>query len=77
MDYQLHISAIRTTWSSCDYEFMVYITKTCICRDHDNYVESKLKEFFGEVRFSTNMHSNDGTYKYVYLCGKKHQYSID
>ena len=78
MDYQLHISAIHTTWQCSKHEFMVYITETASWweRDHQDYVESKLKEFFGKVRFFTTMHSQDGTYKAVYLCGKKHHINI-
>lgn len=78
MDYQLHISAIHPTWSSCEHEFMVYITVTDSWweRDHRDYVESKLKEFFGEVVFYSVTDSKDGTYQAVYLCGKKHHIKL-
>lgn len=78
MDYQLHISDIRTTWQCSKHEFIVYITQTDSWweRDHQDYVESKLKEFFGEVVFCNITHSKDGTYKVVYLCGKKHHIKL-
>lgn len=78
MDYQLHISAIRTTWHCSKHEFMVYITQTDSWweRRHQDYVESKLKEFFGEVRSFDCTHSKNGTYEHVYLCGKKHRINI-
>lgn len=78
MDYQLHISAIRTTWRCSKHEFMVYITETDSWweRGHQDYVESKLKEFFGEARFFDTTRSKDGNYEHVYLCGKKHRINI-
>lgn len=78
MDYQLHISAIRTTWQCCKHEFMVYITQTDSWyeRDHQDYVESTLKEFFGDVVFFDITHSKDGISNVVYLCGKKHHINI-
>lgn len=78
MDYQLHISAIRTTWHCSKHEFMVYITQTDSWyeRDHQDYVESTLKEFFGEVVFFDITHSKGGTSEVVYLCGKKHHINI-
>ena len=78
MDYQLHISAIRTTWSSCEYEYIVYITETDSWweREHQDYVKSKLKEFFGEARYFWSSSSQNGTYTHSYRCGKKHRINI-
>lgn len=78
MDYQLHISAIRTTWSSSKHEYMVYVAETDSWweRGHQDYVESQLKEVFGEVVFFDITHSKDGISNVVYLCGKKHHINI-
>ncbi len=78
MDYQLHISAICSTWSCSKHEFMVYVTETDSWweRGYQNYVESKLREFFGEVLYCNYVRSKDGTYQHVYLCGKKHCINI-
>lgn len=60
MDYKLNVTHIDSTWSTCEYEFRVFVREYEYSK-HD-YILSTLRKWFGDAEyFFDNM----------FLCGRK------